>query len=54
MTEQLTGGIAKALDVVVKPLVSAVVFALPILYVDAATDGGAVEGKTRMPRLREE
>jgi len=34
MTDQFNGGVAKALDVVVRPLVNAVVFILPIVYVD--------------------
>ena len=33
MSEQLAGGVAKAVDVVVRPVMNALVFAIPIVYV---------------------
>lgn len=33
MTDQLAGGVAKLVDVVVRPLTSALVYALPLVYV---------------------
>ena len=42
MTDQLAGGVAKVVDVVIRPLINALVFALPIVYVVVAVvDAGS-------------